>query len=103
MTIKKPVLFIDDYDIKSSLSYLIDEEVPFEITEEMVEKVVEQFKWRLENLVSEEIDNFFANFEKIFEDAVWDTLYEYALEKIGQTYNENVWKKFKRNKNDNHE
>ena len=101
--IEKPVVYITNDSVKSTLWDFISKEPPFEITDEMMEKVANEFKWLISETVSNEIDAFWDNYEKILDDAVWNTLYGYALEQIGETFNENVWKRFKKEKKKDNE
>ena len=69
--IEKPVLFVSQILIANKLEYLIDEALPFEITEEMVEKVAQYFIWKIEE-VTPEGEEFWDLYFHFFDDAVFD-------------------------------
>ena len=79
--IEKPVLYFDSWDIKCRVEHLIDEECPFEITEDMVDEVIEEF---LDSLgqISDISHRFWEVLDELLSNAVFDALYEKAINQI---------------------
>ena len=79
--IEKPVLYFNSQDIKLVLEHLIDEKCPFEITEDMVDEVIEAFLYSLGE-VSDISHRFWEVLDELQANAVFDALYEKAIDEI---------------------
>ena len=79
--IEKPVLYFNSRDIELVLEHLIDEKCPFEITEDMVDKVIEEFLCTLGeiNYLSKQ---YWEVLDELHANAVFDALYEKAINQI---------------------
>jgi len=75
--IEKSVLSVSKISIATALKTFLDEELPFEITEEMVQKVANYFVWKIED-VTPESEKFWELYFDIFYNAVYDALYDKA-------------------------
>ena len=76
--IEKTLFTISNWEIKAELEQLTDEAVPFEITEEMVEEVRDNFLGFIQEISNLSLE-FFEKYDEIFSNAVFDALYDKAM------------------------